>query len=215
MHDRGDGVEESESLVAERLSNRVTQSIGSERAGGNDRRSLGQAGALPPHDLDVGVRLEGLGHGLGEEVPVDGQSRPGRHARPIRRLQKNGSEPPHLTLQLSVGVRRHLALEGVRADELPEVIALMRRRRLLRPHLTKRHPMAPARHLKGRLASRKAPSHDFDAPAHRSRVSASGRATVSCECGRGTSSARPPEPRASPLLPSSAPRAPCPSEGCR
>src|SRR5690606_10322181 len=97
---------------------------------------------------------------------VHGQRGPGRHPRPVRRAQQERSERAHLALQLPVGVLRPLALEGVGADELAQVLRLVGRGLPHGPHLQQPDPEPPLRELRRGFTPREPAPDDGDVDRH-------------------------------------------------
>jgi hypothetical protein len=112
------------------------------------------------------MRRHGPGHGLGEEAPVHGEGRPRGDLGGPGGLEEERTHGRHLDLEGAVGVRRVLALEGVRADELPKVLGLVRGRRAHRAHLDERDVVPALGELQGRLAPGE-PAADHGDVSHR------------------------------------------------
>ena len=72
------------------------------------------------------MRGDAVMHGLREDLAVDRERAAAGNARLIGAQQDERAEPAHLGLEQAVRVRGLGALEGVRADELGELVGLVR-----------------------------------------------------------------------------------------
>src|SRR5690606_16714194 len=91
---------------------------------------------------------------------------PGGPRRPARRAPAGRSARAHIALQLPVGVLRHLALEGVGADQLAQVLRLVGRGPPNGPHLQQPDPEPPLRELQRRFTPREPAPDDGDVDRH-------------------------------------------------
>ena len=164
VHDRRDGIEEGERLLAGEFLDRARERRRGEGAGGDDdgipilRR---QAGDFLPADLDERVVLQGMGHRRRKAVAVDRERAARRHLVPIARAHHQRAQPPHLLVQQPDRVVLPVVrAERVGADELGEAFGLVRLGHAHRPHLVEHDGNAPARDLPGGFRSGEPPADD-------------------------------------------------------
>ena len=164
VHDRRDGIEEGERLLAGEFLDRARERRRGEGAGGDDdgipilRR---QAGDFLPADLDERVVLQGMGHRRRKAVAVDRERAARRHLVPIARAHHQRAQPPHLLVQQPDRVVLPVVrAERVGADELGEAFGPVRLGHAHRPHLVEHDGNAPACDLPGGFRSGEPPADD-------------------------------------------------------
>ena len=96
----------------------------------DDDALIGYPLDLLMHDLDQGVGEDRVGNHRREELAVDSQGSACRHGAFIGALQKQRAEGAHLFLQQARGGIHAVSLEGVGADDLAQLIRMMRRAEL-------------------------------------------------------------------------------------
>ena len=124
MHDRRDGVEEGERVLAGQRADRGGESGRGERAGGDDDavpvRPAARA-TSPRVERDQRMRRQRRRDGGGKAVAVDRQRAAGRHLVGVGRAHDQRAEPAHLRVQQADGVVLPVVgAERVRADQLGE-----------------------------------------------------------------------------------------------
>jgi hypothetical protein len=147
--DGGDGVVEIEAVAAEKVVDGVEERLGGERAGGDDE-IIGieiERRYLIAINRDVWLFLDGPCDLGGKPLAIDGEGVPRRHARRRPAAHHQRSEQRHLLLEQSDGVGDGRGAEGVRADQLRQVGALVRGGHLHRPHLVEVDAVAALREL--------------------------------------------------------------------
>ena len=159
MHDRRDGIEESESGFTGERADGIGKVFGRKRAGGDDdvvpvgrrRRDF-----LAP-DFDQRLAFKRRGDRCGKAVAIDRERAAGRKLMRIGRAHDQRAEPAHFGVQKSDGARlRVVGAERIGANELGEVSGLMRCGRAHRPHFVHYNRHAPARDLPGGFGTGKA-----------------------------------------------------------
>ena len=161
-HERRGGVKEAHILLpAEIALDRSAHRVGGQGTGRNDDRACRDLGFLRLHDGDVGVRLDFFRHHAGKAVAVDGQCAARLDAVCLRAGQDQAVQPPQLFFQKADGVFQPVAAQGVGADKLRKVRAVVRRRHFVRLHLGQRHMNAALGQLPRGLAARKTRADHF------------------------------------------------------
>ena len=119
-------------------------------------------GDLVAAQFDARLGCNGAGHFGGEGVAVHGEGVASGDARVRRGSQEQRIEAAQFIFEQPWGGGFGLALERVAADEFRQAIRLVRGRWLQRAHFVEHAIQAPARHLPGRFAARKATAYDVD-----------------------------------------------------
>ena len=122
----------------------------------------GEIGDLFAPDLEPRERFELRRDGGREAVAIDREGAPGRHRRFARRPDDQRAEELHLALEEAGGMLRVVAAQRVRAHQLGEVAALVRRRLAHWSHLVEHHGHPARGELKGALAAGEASTDDMD-----------------------------------------------------
>ena len=143
MDDRGDRVEKGERIGPGLGGDRLRQPGCGERAGGDDRETLGgeEINALT-HDLDVGVGGDARGDLGGEALAINRQRRPGGDAVLVGAGHDQRAQAAHFLVEqpdgIIVGVIR---AEAVRAHHFRKVVGFVRRSGVAAPtHLAEADP---------------------------------------------------------------------------
>jgi len=89
-----------------------------QRAGGENRRPFGKIVDLTALDGDPRVTLDGLGHPVGEAIPIHRQGTTSRYGRRPRNSDHEGIKDLHFTLEQSHCVAEHITAKRVRANKL-------------------------------------------------------------------------------------------------
>ena len=119
MDDGRDGVEEGEGAFARLGSDRVGQARAGQRAGGDNRRMVGQGIDALANDSDGGVLVDGAGDFGGEGFAVDGERRSGRDAVLVGGAHDQRAEIAHFLVEQTDGIVLGIVrAEAVRADHL-------------------------------------------------------------------------------------------------
>ena len=159
VHDRREGIEESERGLAGERADRIGERWRGERAGGDDdavpvRR---QGGNFLAADIDERLVRKRRGNGRGKAIAVDGERASRRQLVGIGRAHHQRAKPPHLGVQETDRARRGVVgAERIRANELGELPGLVHGGRAQRPHFVQHHRHAAARDLPGGLGTRQA-----------------------------------------------------------
>jgi hypothetical protein len=111
-------------------------------------------------DPDLAERADLLRDALREERAIHGQGAARGHAHGVGDPDDERVHPAHLFLQQPRGLVERVAAQAVRAHQLGQVIGLMHRRRLDRPHLVEVHGDPPPRELPRRLGTGEPPTDD-------------------------------------------------------
>ena len=145
-----------------------------QRARCDDAR-FGQRRHFLADDMDVRAGAQFFRDIGGELFPVDGERPARRHPRNFRRRHRERAQPPHLLFQEPAGVAPDIvALQGIGADELAEVCALVRGGEFLRLHVDKFDFDAAAAEIIRRFAPRKPRADDADHALPSAALGASG-----------------------------------------
>ncbi len=166
VHDRRERVKKGERILAGQQGQGAGQCRRGQGPGGDDDRvPLGrrQAGDLFSPDLDQLLGHQRRLDRAGKAGPVDRQRAARRQFVGIGGMQDQGSATPHLLVQQADGVALGVVrAERVRAHQLGQPLALMRRGRAHRAHLVQHRGHAGACHLPRRLAARQSAADDVD-----------------------------------------------------
>ena len=165
MHDRRDGVEEGERLLAGLLRQRLGERRRGEGAGRDDgvvpvgRRQAGDFLALQGHQRMGEQRFL---HGGGEAVPVDRERAAGGELVGVGRAHDQRAGAAHLLVDHADGiVLRIVGAEGIGADQLGQLVGQMGLGAAHRAHLVQHDRHARLRELPRRFAAREPAAHDM------------------------------------------------------
>ncbi len=175
VHDRRDGIEESEPVLPGGADNAFCQSLRGQRASGDDRRPFGGQSVHPfAHHGDIGMFFQRALHLGGKDVAVDRHGRTRGDARDFAGPHNDAVEPAHFVMQQSDRVLGIVVrTEAVRTDQFGQTVGLVRWRHLAAAaHFGQPHLEAALRQLPGRLAACEAATDYVDIMGHRARPSA-------------------------------------------
>ena len=139
-----------------------------QRAGGDDRRVIGQRVDALADDGDVGMLLDRSRDFGGEGFAVDGERRAGGHAMRVGRAHDQRAERAHFLVEQADGIVLGIVgAEAVRADHLGEAVGFMRRRHVAAAaHFAEAHAQARLGELPGGFGSGEPAADDVDVEGH-------------------------------------------------
>ena len=156
---RGSVVEVQITGPAEVVRDGGGQGLGGQGACGDDDRPFGNGGELRLLHPDVGVGADFLRHHPGKALPVHSQTAAGLHLCGVGAGENQTVQPPQLLLEEPHGVFQPVSPQGVGADQLRKVRAVMGGGHFQRLHFHQADLQAPLGQLPGGLASREPRAH--------------------------------------------------------
>ena len=166
MDDGGDGVEEGQLRLAGEGAYGCGKPRRGEGACGDNHAfpvAWGRALNLFTSDLNQILSFQRRRHGLREALPVHRQRAACGHLMLVGAAHDERAHAPHLLMQQADRVAGGVVgAEGVGADELGELFALVGLGAANRAHLVQHDWDARARDLPGRFRARKAAADDVD-----------------------------------------------------
>ena len=156
MHDRRDGVEERQRVLAGQRADRVGQRGRGEGAGGDDDAVpiVRRQRHLLAADLDQRMRRQRLRDGRGKAVAIDRQRAAGRNLMGVGGPHDQRAEPPHFLMQQADGVGFPVVgAERVGAHQFGQAVGLVDLGAAHRPHFVQHGRHAARRDLPRGLAA--------------------------------------------------------------
>ncbi len=172
VDDRRERIEEGERLAAGFGSDSCGKRCGGERAGGDDRRAVGQCVDPFAYQRDVRMPVDRLGHAVREIVAVDGECGAGRdtvdiglpHDQRAERAQFLVEQPDRVAFCV-------VRAEAVRTDEFGEAVGLMRGRAFAAAaHFGEAHLEARFGELPGGFGTGEAAADDVNIVGHSGQI---------------------------------------------
>ena len=161
-HERRGGIEKVQIIgVAEIGADRLAHGVRGERPRGDDDRAFRYARDLAGNDADIGVLAELLRHHGRKAVAVDRETAARLDTRCVRAGEDQTVQPAQLLLEQADRIFQPVTAQGVGADQLGKVRAVVRRRHFFGLHLIKRHGKAALRELPRGLAARQTRADHF------------------------------------------------------
>ena len=163
VHDRRDGVEEAQRLLAGQARDGAVEGVAGQRAGGDQRQALGRdLRYLAADDLDARLGLQRRGDPARELLAIHGQGRAGGNAGLVGGGHDERAQPAHLLVQQAHGVLQMIGAEGVGAHQLGALAGAVGGRFLLGAHLEQAHGNAAPGQLPGGLRAGQPRADDGD-----------------------------------------------------
>ena len=141
--------------LAEIAADGLAHGVGRQRARRDDDRPRRDLGHLLGDDRDIRVAADALRHHTGKAVAVDGKAAARLDACGVGALQDEAPEPPQLFLEQADGIFQPVAAQGVGADKLRKIRAVVRRGHFYRLHLGQADAKAALGKLPCGLTARK------------------------------------------------------------
>ncbi len=169
MDDRRDRVEEGQRILAGEVPDRCSEGRGGEGTGGDDdavpigRRQARDFAAL---DLDQRVGGDCSRDGIGEAFAIDGERPARRHLVAVGGAEDERVSAAQLFVEQADGVGLAVVgTEGIGADQLGQLVGLVRLGAPIRPHLVEDDGHAAARDLPRRLRAGQTAADDVNGSA--------------------------------------------------
>ena len=155
-HDGRGRVKKVQELAAHLAVDRVEQRIRGQRAGRYNHLPLRDPGHLSIDHLDVQMGLDLFGHRARKRLAVDRKRSARLDAVCVRTGEDQAVQTTQFLFEQSGGIGQLVRAQRVRADQLSEVVRVVRRAVLYRLHLVQAHLNTALRELPRSLAARKA-----------------------------------------------------------
>ena len=165
MHDRRDGVEEGERVLARERADRGGEIGRGERAGGDDDAVpfLRRQRHFAARQRNERLRRQRRRNRIREPVAVHGKRAAGGNLLAVRRAHDQRAEPAHFGVQQAdCVVFLVVGAERIRADQFSVAIGLVRGGRAQRPHFMQLDRDAGLRQLPGGFRAGEAAADDVD-----------------------------------------------------